>query len=60
MAQATLPPWIQTLRDRDSQFADAYLAQERISDAGAAGTAHTTGFAGAGSAGLAERHRSRA
>jgi alkylhydroperoxidase/carboxymuconolactone decarboxylase family protein YurZ len=31
MAQATLPPWIQTLRDRDPQFADSYLAQrERI------------------------------
>jgi alkylhydroperoxidase/carboxymuconolactone decarboxylase family protein YurZ len=31
MAQATLPPWMQTLRDRDPQFADSYLAQrERI------------------------------
>jgi alkylhydroperoxidase/carboxymuconolactone decarboxylase family protein YurZ len=31
MAQAALPPWIQTLRDRDPQFADSYLAQrERI------------------------------
>ena len=31
MAQAPLPPWIQTLRDRDPQFADSYLAQrERI------------------------------
>ena len=27
MAQATLPPWIQTLRQRDPQFADSYLAQ---------------------------------
>ena len=31
MAQATLPPWIQTLRDRDPEFAESYLAQrERI------------------------------
>jgi hypothetical protein len=31
MAQATLPPWIQTLRDRDPQFAGSYLAhRERI------------------------------
>jgi len=31
MAQATLPPWIQALRERDPQFADSYLAQrERI------------------------------
>jgi alkylhydroperoxidase/carboxymuconolactone decarboxylase family protein YurZ len=31
MAQATLPPWIQTLRERDPEFADSYLAQrERI------------------------------
>jgi alkylhydroperoxidase/carboxymuconolactone decarboxylase family protein YurZ len=28
---ASLPPWIQTLRERDPQFADAYMAQrERI------------------------------
>jgi alkylhydroperoxidase/carboxymuconolactone decarboxylase family protein YurZ len=31
MPQPTLPPWIQTLRDRDPEFADSYLAQrERI------------------------------
>ena len=31
MAQATLPPWIQTLRQRDPEFVDAYMAQrERI------------------------------
>jgi alkylhydroperoxidase/carboxymuconolactone decarboxylase family protein YurZ len=31
-----LPPWIQTLRDRDPQFADTYLAQrERILSDGA-------------------------
>ena len=31
MAQATLPPWIQALRERDPQFADSYMAQrERI------------------------------
>ena len=27
MAQATLPPWIQALRERDPQFADSYMAQ---------------------------------
>jgi len=31
MAQATLPPWIQALQQRDPQFAESYLAQrERI------------------------------
>jgi alkylhydroperoxidase/carboxymuconolactone decarboxylase family protein YurZ len=31
MAQATLPPWIQTLRQRDPEFADSYVAQrERV------------------------------
>ena len=31
MAQATLPPWIQTLRQRDPEFVDSYMAQrERI------------------------------
>src|SRR5262249_14901592 len=31
MAQATLPPWIQTLRQRTPEFADSYMAQrERI------------------------------
>jgi alkylhydroperoxidase/carboxymuconolactone decarboxylase family protein YurZ len=31
MARAALPPWIQTLRDRDPEFTDSYLAQrERI------------------------------
>ena len=31
MAQATLPPWIQTLRQRAPEFADSYMAQrERI------------------------------
>jgi alkylhydroperoxidase/carboxymuconolactone decarboxylase family protein YurZ len=31
MAQATVPPWIATLQQRDPQFADSYLAQrERI------------------------------
>ena len=31
MAQATLPPWIQTLRQRAPEFADGYVAQrERI------------------------------
>ena len=27
MAQATLPPWIQALQQRDPQFAESYLAQ---------------------------------
>ena len=36
MAQATLPPWIQTLRQRDPEFADSYMAQrERILKDGA-------------------------
>src|SRR5215469_18621474 len=31
MAQATSPPWIQTLRQHDPDFADSYMAQrERI------------------------------
>jgi hypothetical protein len=31
MAQPTIPPWIQTLQQRDAQFAESYLAQrERI------------------------------
>ena len=31
MAQATVPPWIQALQQRDPQFAESYLAQrERI------------------------------
>jgi alkylhydroperoxidase/carboxymuconolactone decarboxylase family protein YurZ len=31
MAQATVPPWIAALQQRDPQFADSYLAQrERI------------------------------
>ena len=31
MAQPTLPPWIQTLQQRDPEFAKSYLAQrERI------------------------------
>src|ERR1700741_1728482 len=31
MAQATLPPWIQTLRQRAPEFVDSYMAQrERI------------------------------
>src|SRR5437660_10381952 len=31
MAQPTTPPWIQTLQQRDPQFAESYLAQrERI------------------------------
>src|SRR5216684_720489 len=31
MAQPTIPPWLQTLQQRDAQFAESYLAQrERI------------------------------
>src|SRR6266702_5739379 len=31
MAQATLPPWIQALQQRDPQFVESYMAQrERI------------------------------
>ena len=31
MAQATLPPWIQALHQRDPEFVDSYMAQrERI------------------------------
>ena len=31
MAQATLPPWIQTLHQRDPEFVSSYMAQrERI------------------------------
>jgi alkylhydroperoxidase/carboxymuconolactone decarboxylase family protein YurZ len=36
MAQPTIPPWIQTLQQRDAQFAESYLAQrERILQDGA-------------------------
>jgi alkylhydroperoxidase/carboxymuconolactone decarboxylase family protein YurZ len=36
MAQPTLPPWIQTLQQRDPEFAQSYLAQrERILKDGA-------------------------
>src|SRR5207244_8404645 len=36
MAQPTIPPWIQTLQQRDPQFAESYLAQrERILQDGA-------------------------
>ena len=36
MAQPTTPPWIQTLQQRDPQFAESYLAQrERILQDGA-------------------------
>src|SRR5207245_11699486 len=36
MAQPTTPPWIQTLQQRDAQFAESYLAQrERIVQDGA-------------------------
>lgn len=36
MAQPALPPWIQTLQQRDPQFTEAYLAQrERILGNGA-------------------------
>jgi len=36
MAQPNIPPWIQTLQQRDPQFAESYLAQrERILQDGA-------------------------
>jgi alkylhydroperoxidase/carboxymuconolactone decarboxylase family protein YurZ len=36
MSQPTLPPWIQTLQQRDPEFAQSYLAQrERILKDGA-------------------------
>src|SRR5262245_41586887 len=39
MAQPTIPPWIQTLQQRDPQFAESYLAQrEHILQDGATPT----------------------